>query len=60
MSYSSVFSGENAKGRHAKTRQKVILAGYRMATFPSSGKDNRKRNTWNVAYFRVAGRKVAM
>ena len=29
MSYKRVF----AKGRHAKTRQKVILSGFRMATF---------------------------
>jgi len=29
----NVFRGENAKGRHAKTRQKVILSGFRMATF---------------------------
>jgi len=41
----------------------VILAGLSMATFrparqryDSSG----KRNAWNGAYFRVAGRKVAM
>jgi len=27
------FRGENAKGRHAKTRQMVILAGFRMSTF---------------------------
>jgi len=27
------FRGENAKGRHAKTSQMVILAGIRMATF---------------------------
>ena len=31
-----IFWGENAKGRHAKTRQMVILAGFRLATYCSA------------------------
>jgi len=33
MSFQRVVGAKNAKGRHAKTRQVVILAGFRMATF---------------------------
>ena len=58
----NVFSGENAKGRHAKTRQFGRVFAWR--PFASPGKDttnsSRKHNAWNVAYFHVAGRKVAM
>ena len=59
------FRDKNAKGRHAKTCQMVILAiFFAWRPFASPGKDttnsSRKRNAWNVAYFLVARRKVAM
>ena len=54
-----------AKGRYTKTRQMVILAGFRVATFfapPGKDTTNRRQkgNACKVLYFRVARRKVAM
>jgi len=64
MSYKRVFGAKNAKGHHAKTRQMVILWVFAWRPCAPPGKDttnsSRKCNAWNVAYYRVAKRKVAM
>jgi len=56
------FRGENAKGRHAKPAKRWFCRVFRWRPFASPGKDttnsSRKRNAWNVAYDRVAGRKT--
>jgi len=64
MSYKRVFGAKTRKVATRKPAKRWFCRVFAWRHFASPGKDttnsSRKRNAWNVAYFRVAGRKVVM
>ena len=64
MSYKRVFGVKTRKVATRKPAKRWFWRVFAWRPFASPGKDmtnsSRKRNTWNVPYFRVAGRNVAM
>jgi len=63
-SWKVAYRGENAKGRHAKTHQRVMLAGFRVATCRPArqryDKQEAKRRHMKSVVLSCGGRKVAM
>jgi len=64
MSYKRFFGAKTRMVTTRKPAKRWFCRVFAWRPFASPGKDttnsSRKRNAWNVAYFRVAGRKVAM
>jgi len=64
MWYKRVFGAKTRKVATQKPAKRWFCRVFAWRPFASPGKDttksSRKRNAWNVAYFRQAGRKVAM